>query len=93
MDSLGKQKNFSFKDAMGIILLGIVLSLGLNYLFAVSGFLQSSEIYNQVAERQFSRKNDNNTCRNRSRCLSQRFSATHKRFCLCRKKQYRLLRI
>lgn len=55
MNSLGKQKNFSFKDAMGIILLGIILSLGLNYLFAVSGFLQSSETYNQVAERQFSR--------------------------------------
>lgn len=53
-DNLGKQKNFTFKSAMGSILLGIVFSLGLNFLFAVTGFLQSSETYNQVAARQFS---------------------------------------
>ena len=49
-----KGKRLTFKNAVGIIFLGIILSLGLNFLFAVSGFLQSSETYNQVAERQFS---------------------------------------
>ena len=32
----------------------MALSLGLNFLFAVSGFLQSNETYNQVAKKQFS---------------------------------------
>lgn len=49
-----KQKKFTLKNAIETILFGVVLSLCLNYLFAVSGFLQSSETYTQVAERQFS---------------------------------------
>lgn len=37
-----------------ILVMGAVFSLGLNYLFSVLGLLQSSESYNQVAQRQFS---------------------------------------
>ena len=50
----GKQKKLTWKNAIGIIFLGMALSLGLNFLFAVSGFLESSETYNRVAEKQFS---------------------------------------
>lgn len=53
-ENWGKKKRLSLKDAIGIIFFGAMLSLGLNYLFTVSGFLQSSETYNQVAEKQFS---------------------------------------
>ena len=53
-DNLGKHEKITFRSAMGIVLLGIVLSLGFNFWFAVTGFLQSSETYNQVAARQFS---------------------------------------
>ena len=37
----------------GLILVGGILSLGINYIFFVSGFTQSSEQYQQVAESQF----------------------------------------
>lgn len=53
-ETWGKQKKLTWKNAVGTILGGMAISLGLNYLFAVSGFLQSSETYNQVAEKQFS---------------------------------------
>ena len=52
---LEKKKRLTWKDALGIVLLGMVLSLGLNFLFSATGFLESSETYNEVAGRQFSR--------------------------------------
>lgn len=44
----------SVKNGAVIVLAGAFFSLGLNFLFSVLGFLQSSESYNQVAQRQFS---------------------------------------
>ena len=49
-----KKEKLTLGNAMGIILLGILFSLSLNFLFAVLGFLHSNETYQQVAEKQFS---------------------------------------
>ena len=40
------------KDIAGMIILGAVLGLGLNYLFAILGFTESGENYRQVAQAQ-----------------------------------------
>ena len=53
-ENLGKeQKNLSFQTALALVLSGAGLSLGLNFLFAVTGFTGSSEQYSRVAETQF----------------------------------------
>ena len=41
------------KDGFMLIMAGIVLSVGINYLFSITGFMQSNEKYQQVAETQF----------------------------------------
>lgn len=48
-----KENGLSFKSSIIIVLLGAFFSLGLNFLFSFLGILQSSENYNQVAQRQF----------------------------------------
>lgn len=50
----GNKKILSVKNGAIILGTGAVVSLGLNYLFSALGLLQSSETYNQVAQRQFS---------------------------------------
>ena len=48
-----EQKSLSFRTAVILVLSGAGLSLGLNFLFAVTGFTESSEQYSRVAETQF----------------------------------------
>ena len=48
-----EQKSLSFRTTVILVLSGAGLSLGLNFLFAVTGFTESSEQYSRVAETQF----------------------------------------
>ena len=48
-----KQKSLSVKAVLSLAIVGATLSLGINFLFSVTGFTQSSEQYQQVAETQF----------------------------------------
>ena len=48
-----KKKSLSLKIGTALVLGGALLSLGINYLFAVTGFIESSAGYQQVAEVQF----------------------------------------
>ena len=52
-NSYKEQKSLSRKIIVCMIAAGAVLSLGINYLFSVTGFTQSSEQYSRVAEAQF----------------------------------------
>lgn len=47
------QKSLSVKVMAGLVAVGAILSLGINFLFSVIGFTESSEQYQQVAEAQF----------------------------------------
>lgn len=49
-----EKNSLSVKNVGVIVMLGVVFSLVLNFLFSAAGFLQSSESYSQVAQRQFS---------------------------------------
>lgn len=53
-NSRKEQKSLSAKAAISLIIMGVVLSLGINFLFWATGFTQSSQQYQQVAETQFS---------------------------------------
>ena len=48
------ENTLSVKKGFLILFMGALFSLGLNFMFSVLGFLQSSSSYNQVAQRQFS---------------------------------------
>lgn len=48
-----ESKRLSPKIALYLVGLGAMLSLGINFLFSVTGFTKSSEQYQQVAETQF----------------------------------------
>ena len=48
-----EQKSLSLQTAVALVGSGAGLSLGLNFLFAVTGFTESSEQYSRVAETQF----------------------------------------
>lgn len=48
------QKSLSIKVCAALIVTGALLSLGINFLFAVTGLTGSSESYQQVAKNQFS---------------------------------------
>ncbi len=52
-NSYKERKNLSVKIIISMMIMGAVLSLGINFLFSVTGFTQSSEQYRQVAESQF----------------------------------------
>ena len=48
------KSRFNMTSAMVVILAGAAFSLALNYLFAVTGLIESSSSYSQVAKEQFS---------------------------------------
>ena len=48
-----EQKSLSVPSAAILVLTGAGFSLGINFLFSVTGFMESSEQYNRVAETQF----------------------------------------
>ena len=48
------ENTLSVRNGLLIVFMGALFSLGLNFMFSVLGFLQSSPGYNQVAQRQFS---------------------------------------
>ena len=45
---------FNIMSVIVIVLAGVAFSLGINYLFAVTGLIESSSSYSQVAKEQFS---------------------------------------
>lgn len=51
--SMEMKKSLSRKAGMALILMGALLSLGVNFLFALTGLPQSNEQYQQVAGTQF----------------------------------------
>lgn len=48
-----EQKNISVKEGVLLIVIGGVISVGINFLFSITGFTESSEQYQRVAETQF----------------------------------------
>lgn len=48
-----KAEKYGKKEMMGSVVLGAAWGIGLNYLFSLTGFVQSSEKYEQVAQSQF----------------------------------------
>ena len=54
MEEKQGENTLSVRNGFLIVFMGALFSLGLNFMFSVLGFLQSSPGYNQVAQRQFS---------------------------------------
>ena len=52
-DVVKERKKLSVQNVLVLTVLGVVLSLGFNFLFYVTGFTKSSEQYSRVAEAQF----------------------------------------
>ena len=51
--AMGMKKSLTLKTGTALIFCGAILSLIVNYVLAVTGFTESSESYQQVAETQF----------------------------------------
>ena len=53
LEKKNQEKKFGIRNIAGLFLTGSVLGVGLNFLFVISGFIQSSAAYQRVARSQY----------------------------------------